>query len=595
MARRTQTYAIRLAVEGGGQVKAELVSVGQSAEQSLKRIETAGGKASGGLKDLGGQAELLRTGIRTLGGALAGVTTVGGLAALVNRSISAADAIGKTADKIGVGVEALQELRFAAKASGIEQQTLDMALQRFVRRTAEAAQGTGEAKDALAQMGIALRDQDGHLRRSEDLLSDVADAFARIEDPAERVRLAFKLFDSEGVALVNLLSDGSGALDQIRERARDLEGPPKQPPAPGQTPPSPDDTAGVKDRAARLQRIQEDLENTLFSITHEGSERIIAEHERRVSEIEALRAKDGSNAEQVDRLVEESAAVREAQLSALRAKEAEATDKVRATNNRVVEGLNAERAALTSTDREQFVAQALSRLSAEATAQQRREVEELAGALYDEQQALQARQRLMDEGRSVTDRARTATEQYAAGPEFATTVVVTGSGHEQRNVDWAEARGRWDVASGLKNQAQLDELIAFFRARKGKAYGFRFKDWTDYQATGQLIGTGNGALKTFQLAKRYLSGSVIEVRTVTKPVAGTVRVYLDGVEQLAGWSVDVTTGIVTFATAPVSSVAITADFELDVPVRFDTDHMAVTIESFRLHRWQQIPIVELRG
>src|SRR5918994_6519894 len=177
MARRTQTYAIRLAVEGGGQVKAELVSVGQSGEQSLKRIESAGERASGGLKGLGRQAELLRTGIRTLGGALIG------------RSISAADAIGKTADKIGVGVEALQELRFAAKASGVEQQTLDMALQRFTRRAAEAAQGTGEAKDALAQMGIALRDHSGNLRRSEDLLADVADAFARIEDPAESVRL----------------------------------------------------------------------------------------------------------------------------------------------------------------------------------------------------------------------------------------------------------------------------------------------------------------------------------------------------------------------------------------------------------------------
>ena len=76
-------------------------------------------------------------------------------------------------------------------ASGVEQQTLDMALQRFTRRAAEAAQGTGEAKDALAQMGIALRDQSGNLRRSEDLLGDVANAFARIEDPAERVRLAF--------------------------------------------------------------------------------------------------------------------------------------------------------------------------------------------------------------------------------------------------------------------------------------------------------------------------------------------------------------------------------------------------------------------
>jgi hypothetical protein len=146
MPRHNQTYAIRLAVEGGGQVKAELVSVGQSGEKSLQRIETAGDRASGGLKGVGRQAEFLRTGMRTLGVAIAGVATVGGLAALTDRTISAADAIGKTADKIGVGVEALQGLRFAAKASGVEQQTLDMALQRFTRRAAEAANGAGEAK-----------------------------------------------------------------------------------------------------------------------------------------------------------------------------------------------------------------------------------------------------------------------------------------------------------------------------------------------------------------------------------------------------------------------------------------------------------------
>jgi uncharacterized protein (TIGR02217 family) len=173
-------------------------------------------------------------------------------------------------------------------------------------------------------------------------------------------------------------------------------------------------------------------------------------------------------------------------------------------------------------------------------------------------------------------------------------VVVTGAGHEQRNVDWAEARGRWDVGSGLKHQQQLDELIAFFHARKGRAYGFRFKDWTDYKATGQLLGTGDGAQTQFQLVRRYPSGSVIEIRTVSKPVAGSVQVYKDGVKQLSGWSVDVTTGFVTFTTAPTAGVQVSADFEFDVPVRFDTDHVAVTIETFRLHRWQQIPIVELR-
>jgi hypothetical protein len=109
---------IRLAVEGGGQVEAELVSVGQSGEQSLKRIESAGDRVSGGLKGLGRQADLLRAGIRTLGGALAGMTTVGGLAALVNRSISAADAIGKTPDKIGVGVEACRSCALQPRPPG---------------------------------------------------------------------------------------------------------------------------------------------------------------------------------------------------------------------------------------------------------------------------------------------------------------------------------------------------------------------------------------------------------------------------------------------------------------------------------------------
>lgn len=181
------------------------------------------------------------------------------------------------------------------------------------------------------------------------------------------------------------------------------------------------------------------------------------------------------------------------------------------------------------------------------------------------------------------------------GPEFATTVVVTGAGREQRNVNWAEARGRWDVGTGLKNQAQLDALIAFFRARKGRAYGFRFKDWTDFKATGQLIGTGDDSTTAFQLIKRYPSGSAVEIRTIAKPVAGTVQIYFNGIDQLANWSVNVTTGLVTCTTPPAQDVDVIADVELDVPVRFDTDHMAVTIETYKLHRWQQVPIVELRA
>ena len=100
----------------------------------------------------------------------------------------------------------------------------------------------------------------------------------------------------------------------------------------------------MKDRAKNLERIARELEGTLFTITHEGSERIIAEHERRIAEIEALRAQDGSNAQQVDQLIAQSAAVRDAQLSQLRAKEVEAADKVRAANEKIVAGLEAERA-----------------------------------------------------------------------------------------------------------------------------------------------------------------------------------------------------------------------------------------------------------
>src|ERR671919_158141 len=325
MARRSHTYAIRLAVEGGGQVKAELVSVGQSGEQSLKRLETAGGRASGGLKGLGRQAELLRTGIRTLGGALIGAATVGGLGALIDRSISAADAIGKTADKIGVGVEALQELRFAAKASGVEQQTLDMALQRFTRRAAEAADVAGKAGIAWERLFDAPEEKSLRTLRYElDLASSTIEKLeGRIRELRESPSLGFTTFlDTAQInALQTKIDELRRARDQTQARIAFLQGPPDTgAPAPASAP-TPDDTAGVQDRAKNLERIARELEGTLFNITHEGSARIIAEHERRVAEIEALRARDGSNAEAVDQLIVQSAAVRDAQLSQLRAKE----------------------------------------------------------------------------------------------------------------------------------------------------------------------------------------------------------------------------------------------------------------------------------
>ena len=110
----------------------------------------------------------------------------------------------------------------------------------------------------------------------------------------------------------------------------------------------------------------------------------------------------------------------------------------------------------------------------------------------------------------------------------------------------------------------------------------------------QLIGTGNGIATAFQLVKRYASGAQSWTRAITKPVAGTVTIALNGTPQASGWSVSTTTGLITFATAPAAGIAITAGFEFDVPVRFDTDRIAVSVASFQAGDLPQVPVVEIR-
>jgi uncharacterized protein (TIGR02217 family) len=181
------------------------------------------------------------------------------------------------------------------------------------------------------------------------------------------------------------------------------------------------------------------------------------------------------------------------------------------------------------------------------------------------------------------------------GPEYSTDVVITQGGYEQRNANWSQARAVYNVAHGIKTQAQLNTLIGFFRARKGKADGFRFKDWTDFQASGQLIGVGNATTVTFQLVKTYTSGSATELRTITKPVGGTLSIYFNGVLQSAsGYTLNTANGQVTFNTAPASGVSITADFQFDVPVRFDTDRLCAALDSYGSYSWHAIPLVEIR-
>ena len=189
------------------------------------------------------------------------------------------------------------------------------------------------------------------------------------------------------------------------------------------------------------------------------------------------------------------------------------------------------------------------------------------------------------------------------GPERRTQIVEMASGDEERNGSWADSRRRYDASYGIRKADDLAAVTGFFEARRGRLYGFRWKDWADYKSglpsaspasTDQPIGVGTGALITFQLVKLYTSGAQSWTRTITKPVAGTVVLALNGVTLITGWTVNTATGVVAFAAAPAAGVAVTAGFEFDVPVRFDTDTLDITLDFERLGSITSIPLIEVR-
>ncbi|SNX69046.1 uncharacterized protein (TIGR02217 family) [Cereibacter ovatus] len=193
----------------------------------------------------------------------------------------------------------------------------------------------------------------------------------------------------------------------------------------------------------------------------------------------------------------------------------------------------------------------------------------------------------------------------AGGPERRTEIVTLVNGFEERNSLWAHSRRRYDAGVSLSSLDDLEALIAFFEARSGQLYAFRWKDWSDYRSCAasavpgpmdQLLGEGDGETRVFALRKTYRSGGESYVRPIVKPVAGTVTVALGGIAQVeaVSWSVDTATGLVTFATAPARGVPVTAGFEFDVPVRFDTDRIQISLASFQTGEVPSVPVVEVR-
>lgn len=194
----------------------------------------------------------------------------------------------------------------------------------------------------------------------------------------------------------------------------------------------------------------------------------------------------------------------------------------------------------------------------------------------------------------------------SGGPQRLTDIVTLRSGHEERNTIWANSRRRYDASLGIRNLTKLYEVIEFFESRRGRLRGFRWKDWSDFRSKGpntatsfndQQIGVGDGIQTQFQLKKIYGNGATAWSRDIRKPVAGTVLVGVNGVQQqiTSAFTVNTTDGIVTFMSPPGNGSVITAGFEFDVPVRFDSDSLNVSVEIFEAGTLPQIDIVEIRA
>ena len=196
----------------------------------------------------------------------------------------------------------------------------------------------------------------------------------------------------------------------------------------------------------------------------------------------------------------------------------------------------------------------------------------------------------------------------AGGPERRTDIVTLGSGREERNARWAHSRRRYDAGYGVKSLEALSEVVAFFEERRGRLHAFRWRDRLDHASAvpgeavsplDQPIGTGDGTIASFQLAKTYGGLHAPYRRPIAKPVPGSVRVAVAGVEKTLAthFTCDMTNGTVSFLPEhiPAIGAAVTAGFLFDVPVRFDTDYLEVDLSAFAAGAIPKIPLVETKN
>jgi len=187
----------------------------------------------------------------------------------------------------------------------------------------------------------------------------------------------------------------------------------------------------------------------------------------------------------------------------------------------------------------------------------------------------------------------------SGGPERRTRIVTLASGHEERNTPWSQSRRRYDAGYGVRSLDDIHTVIAFFEARRGRLHGFRWRDWADYRSgppsaepnpLDQLLAIADGSTAAFPLIKTYTSGPAAEIRPITHPVPETITAAIDGIPI----AVTVAGDTITFATPPAAGAEVTAGFEFDTPVRFDTDRLDINLAGFKAGEIPSIPVVELR-